>query len=57
MTTLRQTIAVQLDAELAKSGLLDAVKTPDDKKVFDRHRRTLIDNAMMTVKLGPMPRT
>lgn len=54
--TLRQRIIVQVDAELAKNGVLDAAGTPEDLAVINRYRRILIENVEATVKLGPVPK-
>lgn len=54
--TLRQRVIAHVDAEIAKSGALDATKTAEDLKTLNRIRRMMIENEMMAAKLGPMPK-
>ena len=54
--TARQRIILQVDAEIAKSGMLDAVKSPDDKKALKRYRQTMISIAEMMAKLVRIPK-
>lgn len=56
MMTPRQRIIAQVDAEIAKSGMLDAVKTPEDQKSFETYRQTLIESQLMIAKLEAMPK-
>jgi hypothetical protein len=56
MRALRQRIAAQVDEEIARDGLLDNVKTPEDQKTFDLYRRLQIDSRMMLAKLAPKPK-
>lgn len=56
MTTRRQRIIAQVDAQIAEDGLLDAVKSPAQKKVFNDYRKLMIKNAEAMAKLGLKPK-
>ncbi len=53
--TMTTSIA-KVDAELVQIGALDVVKDAEDLAALNRIRRLLIENEMMTAKLGPMPK-
>ena len=51
MTPLQERITAEVDAEIAKQGVLDVIWTRKELEVVNRYRRILIEGAMAMARM------